>query len=686
MEQQIQRSFAGGELAPTVQARADQEKYASGADIMENFQIMRHGGATTRQGLGYVATVKNSNVYARLLKFVFNDDQTYVLEVGYDATYAGGDGAVIGSAYMRVYQDGGQLVVSASDYADWANATPYVVGQLVQFPAASGNIYYCQIAHTSTLALEPTDTAGVPYWYKLTGFVYEMPMPYAAADIEFLYTKQSLDVVWFTCRNTQTLTDYAPYELRRTGNVRWTFTLMQFLPPINGPTLDTIIVAAGTSTVRYLVTAIQKGSLQESLPGAQAPTGTNKTITTVSSTGVVIDHGGAHGLEIGDFVRISNVTTLTGSPNALLKLILQNGVFRVTPTTANTFTLDGTEGIVYTNNSHACDWAKAFLKNTAARLPPSQANQIVVRWVGDPSVHEYNVYRVVNGIPGFVGSSIQGSSLVPGDVIFFDTGFEPDLSISPPLYNPTFLIPNKRPGVVGLFQQRLFFGSSNNSPQTVWASQTGNLNNFTTHSPLQDSDALEANISAEQANDVRHMIGISQMFVMTRGQKLLARGDENGTLSAVSGLNLAPQAYGGVSTVPPVLVQENVLYIQARGLIVRDTREEVEGFRGRDLTMYSSHMFEPSCGCELVEWDYAEIPDSVIWAVRADGTMLGLTYVREHNIWGWHRHISTNGQFTSITVVPEFGLDVTYVIMDRTINGADVRYVERMMPKCGGCE
>ena len=31
--------------------------------------------------------------------------------------------------------------------------------------------------------------------------------------------------------------------------------------------------------------------------------------------------------------------------------------------------------------------------------------------------------------------------------------------------------------------------------------------------------------------------------------------------------------------------------------------------------------------------------DSIYWAVRTDGTLLGMTYQREEDIIAWHRHI-----------------------------------------------
>jgi len=77
----------------------------------------------------------------------------------------------------------------------------------------------------------------------------------------------------------------------------------------------------------------------------------------------------------------------------------------------------------------------------------------------------------------------------------------------------------------------------------------------------------------------------------------------------------------------------------------------------------------------------------VIWAIRADGTLLGVTYRREEEVVAWHKHV-IGGTFNggqaiveSIATLPsDNGEDELYIIVKRTINGTTKRYVELMRP------
>jgi hypothetical protein len=58
--------------------------------------------------------------------------------------------------------------------------------------------------------------------------------------------------------------------------------------------------------------------------------------------------------------------------------------------------------------------------------------------------------------------------------------------------------------------------------------------------------------------------------------------------------------------------------------------------------------------------------------------LLGLTYYREQQVWGWHRH-DTDGKFESVaTISTGQSKDQAYYIVNRTINGVTKRYVERL--------
>src|SRR5262245_57207681 len=108
-----QRSFAGGEIAPSLYARVDTSKYATGLRTMRNNILMRHGGAQSRPGLDFIGEVKDSTKSVRLIPFIFNTDQTYCLEFG--------------NLYMRVIRDGSYQYDVSRNITGITNANPGVV-------------------------------------------------------------------------------------------------------------------------------------------------------------------------------------------------------------------------------------------------------------------------------------------------------------------------------------------------------------------------------------------------------------------------------------------------------------------------------------------------------------------------------------------------------------------------------
>lgn len=57
MSNTIQRSFAAGELAPELQARADLAKYAVGLKTCRNMFVLRAGGVQKRPGTKFVVAI-----------------------------------------------------------------------------------------------------------------------------------------------------------------------------------------------------------------------------------------------------------------------------------------------------------------------------------------------------------------------------------------------------------------------------------------------------------------------------------------------------------------------------------------------------------------------------------------------------------------------------------------------------
>jgi hypothetical protein len=110
---------------------------------------------------------------------------------------------------------------------------------------------------------------------------------------------------------------------------------------------------------------------------------------------------------------------------------------------------------------------------------------------------------------------------------------------------------------------------------------------------------------------------------------------------------------------------------------------DTDGFVAPDLTILAEHISDSG----IVEMSYQQEPQSILWCVRTDGVLSGLTYARNEQVVGWHRHIlggvfgTGNAVVESVATIPgDLNEDVTYLIVKRTINSVTRRYVEYLQP------
>lgn len=243
----LQRSFAGGEVTPELFGRIDDAKYQAGAAKLRNFIALPQGPAVNRPGTAFVREVKDSTKLTRIIPFTYSTTQTMVIELG--------------AGYFRFHTQGGTLL--AGSPAAYDNATAYVVGGLV---SSSGTNYYC-IAPTTGNA-PPNAT----YWYPLPSAAYEIPNPYAEADLFDIHYVQSADVLTLVHPN------YAPRELRRQGATTWTLVLSAFGSTVAAPGAPTVTAAGFTSvkyTYEYVVTAVADNNIDESAASPSGSVGAN---------------------------------------------------------------------------------------------------------------------------------------------------------------------------------------------------------------------------------------------------------------------------------------------------------------------------------------------------------------------------------------------------------------------------
>lgn len=472
----------------------------------------------------------------------------------------------------------------------------------------------------------------------------EVVTPYATADLPALKYTQSNDVMTLVHQS------HAVRELSRTDHDAWTLSGVTFAPEQAYPTAVTCTATStGSATYRYRVTAISKETGEESLPGTS---GSAITITGATAANPVVITAASHGLANGDEVEISGIVGMTEMNGQ--RVIVANQA-------TNTFECRGVDGTGYTAYASGGSAIRTFIQITNGAATHNNA----VGWTAPAGAESYNIYRQKSGIYGWVGRSETTT--------FQDNNLDADTEDTPPKSRNPFVGESNYPGTVGYYEQRRVFANSLNKPQTVWTTQTGNYKNLSASSPTKDDDAITFTIAAQQVNAVRHVVPLQNMVLLTSGGEWRVNsGDAPMTPSNVA---LKPQGYRGATDVPPLIIGNTVIYVQ-RGEIVRDLTYtfESDSYTGNDLSVLSRHLFD---GHSIVEWAYAQSPDSIVWCVRDDGVLLGFTYMREHQVWAWSHHV-TDGFFESVAVIVEGNEDAVYFIVRRTIGGATKRYIERL--------
>jgi hypothetical protein len=241
---------------------------------------------------------------------------------------------------------------------------------------------------------------------------------------------------------------------------------------------------------------------------------------------------------------------------------------------------------------------------------------------------------------------------------------------------------NGYPSVPGFFQQRLVLAAPTGAPQTFYMSQPGKYFNYNVSIFSQAGDAITGTLASGQLNTIREMISQpTGLLMFTDRSSWIINGGSNGSAVTPSAIVANAQSFNGISDVPVITANFDVLYVQAKGSIVRDSAYNIYSnvYTGTDISAIASHLFY---GHTVVEWAWAEEPFKLAWAVRDDGAILTLTFLKEQEFIAWS-HGDTDGTFQSVASVIEStadagDVDAIYFVVERTINGNVVKYIERL--------
>jgi hypothetical protein len=641
------RSFAGGEITPELAGRLDLVKYQTGLSLCRNFITLPHGPAARRPGFAFINEARDSTRKVRLIPFSFSATQTAVLEFGHQ--------------YIRVHIDGGTLLEATVAISSIAGST---VNTTAAHGYTTGDWVYIGTRYFKVTVVDADTFTTTDLWNvarTATGStaarVFTLASPYAEADLFDLHHAQSADVI------TITHPSYATRELARQSATSWTLNTVSFAPPAAVPTsvtaTPTVAQNQNLTQTKYVVTAVREDGVTESLQSAVATAMNNLTLAgnfnTITWTGVDgYSRYNVYKLRGGVYGYIGQVVPSGTSPKNIATAVgydLKSWFIfrrvRITTATAHGY---ATGDRVYVQGTTRFD---GFFQIT----------------VENSTTFNYAKETVMGDTVTTGTVSTPGLTLVDDNVMADTTQSPPENIIA--LNAGT----NDYPAATVYHEQRRWFAGTNAKPQVLWATRTGTDTNLTSSIPSREADGMELRVASSQYNPIRHLVALSDLIALTAGGEFRIYADGAPAITPTS-VSIKPQGYSGASNTQPVVTTGSILYVQAQGSRIRELSYswEANSYRTVDASIMAPHRFN---GYTVTDLAYSRAPESILWAVRSDGALLGMTYVPDQQVYGWHGH-DTDGQFESVTVVPENNEDVLYAVVKRTVNSRTVRYIERL--------
>jgi len=449
------------------------------------------------------------------------------------------------------------------------------------------------------------------------GSPVEVATTYSVTDIFEINFVQSADVVFLAHK------DHKPAKLTRTTATSFTLTDMDF---VDGPYLDENI----TSTTLY----------------ASSDTGNNVTITASAALFTSAD--------VGRLLRFREVLEVTYDEWAAAtsynadEFVRYNGhVYKQVTGSSQT---SGNTPPVHTSGTETygnVDWEYRHDDTGHVEITSFNSATVVTAKVkeddGGVSVLPHNIVGAANATTKWSLGAFGG-----------DQG---------------------QPRAVAFYEERLYFAGTIGKPQSIFGSVTADFEN---HTPgTEDDDAVNVTISSDQVNIIKHMIPGRFLQIMTSSAEFTLSGGTGTTAVTPTNLNVLRETTFGSGDVRPLRAGASTIMIQKGGEKVKEVTFslDTDGLVGRDLTVLGEHLARGG----VTDMVWQQEPELILWFVRGDGTLIGLSYDPANNTIGWHQHpLGGSGVVESITAIPSGTEDQVYLSVKRTIDGSTVRHIVYM--------
>jgi hypothetical protein len=230
------------------------------------------------------------------------------------------------------------------------------------------------------------------------------------------------------------------------------------------------------------------------------------------------------------------------------------------------------------------------------------------------------------------------------------------------------------PATGTFYQQRLVAASTLKNTQTIWASKTGDILDFTIGTI--DSDGFSYTIGGDDAEtkNIKYLIAAKRLLALAKGGEFSIYGGIEKPLTPTN-IQIDPSSKHGSATVRPVQANKETLFVQRAGkkLIATGALSAEDSYQAADITTLANTITESG----IASMAFQQEPEPIVWIALNSGRLVSVTLDRTLEVIAWSDH-ETDGAVESVAVLPSGTEEQVWLIIRRSVNGAFVRYVERM--------
>jgi len=226
------------------------------------------------------------------------------------------------------------------------------------------------------------------------------------------------------------------------------------------------------------------------------------------------------------------------------------------------------------------------------------------------------------------------------------------------------------------FQDRLVLGGTKSLPEGIFISVTGEFNNFDSGTGL-DSDAINFFIRSDKANIVKHVLHTNNLIVFTSSGEWSSPPFTDKPATPRD-FYLIQQARNGVTEATPVVMDDQVIFVDKGGKIIRSLIYSVErgAYVGNNISITAPHLIRDPIGACTFE-NPAVYDGTYMLLVNSDGTLAIYQSMMSQSVSAWSLS-TTNGYFREVTSSDSN----VYFLVERTVDGHQRYFIEKLDFSC----